>query len=528
MNERGATNLRIAGGRAAKREWLGDFAAKGRITPEGWEVEARIPWSVLRLPGKGPHDLRFNVGRDFRRYRRQYTWAQTSNGLVQNYGRWKAVELPAAASPTLQLLPYVYGGADDRKGVVANSGVDLRYALSPELDLVGTINPDLRNVERGVLDLDFSYFERLANETRPFFLEGRDYFGSYDAGGLFASQRIGNFDAGLKSFGKLDAKTNLGILLTEDFGHQDAVVARVERQVDPRTSWRGQYVGGGQEGRRNDGVAASYDRNLGDWSYDASLSGVRDDVAGAGYRGGFGGQYSHDRTYANLRYSEVTKEYRPRLGFSPQTDNRGFSSYAEQNWAPQKGRFLEYGVGGYGAYKRSYDLSRPFQEEASVFPHVTFRDGLDVGLNLGWSRFFGGTNDQTYGFSIRRPVGDPYRNVGLSYEAGTRSGRYYRNASLGAAYRPLPTFQLNANLQTTTYLGTQQEQTILSANYDLDLYHSVGGRVVNGPGVSNFYVSFRQSGNRGTEYFLILGDPNAPHFRTSLILKAVFPVSARL
>ena len=110
MNARGATNLDIAGGRAAKREWLGDFAAKGRVTPQGWEIEARIPWSVLRLPGKGAHDLRFNVYRDFRRLQRSYAWAQTSNGLVQNYGRWKAVDLPAAPAPTLQLLPYVYGG----------------------------------------------------------------------------------------------------------------------------------------------------------------------------------------------------------------------------------------------------------------------------------------------------------------------------------------------------------------------------------------------------------------------------------
>ena len=51
MNARGATNLDIAGGRAAKREWLGDFASKGRVTKDGWEVEARIPWTIMRLPG---------------------------------------------------------------------------------------------------------------------------------------------------------------------------------------------------------------------------------------------------------------------------------------------------------------------------------------------------------------------------------------------------------------------------------------------------------------------------------------------
>ncbi len=42
---------------------------------------------MLRLPGNGAHDLRFNVFRNHRRLQREYAWAQTSNGLVQNYGR---------------------------------------------------------------------------------------------------------------------------------------------------------------------------------------------------------------------------------------------------------------------------------------------------------------------------------------------------------------------------------------------------------------------------------------------------------
>jgi hypothetical protein len=48
------------------------------------------------------------------------------------------------------------------------------------------------------------------------------------------------------------------------------------------------------------------------------------------------------------------------------------------------------------------------------------------------------------------------------------------------------------------------------------------------PGGTNWYLSFRQSGNRGAEYYLILGDPNAVSFRTSLILKAVFPFSLKV
>ena len=528
MNARGATSLQIAGGRAAKREWLGDFAAKGRVTAGGWEVEARIPWSVLRLPSKGAHDLRFNVFRKHRRLQRTYTWAQTSNGLVQNFGRWKAVDLPGAQAPMLMALPYAYGGLDTKKGIVANSGVDLRYPLTPDLDLVGTVNPDFRNVERGVLNLDFSYFERLADETRPFFLEGADYFGSYDASGLFQSQRIGNFDVGAKTFGKLDPSTSVGILATEDFGSQDAVVAHVQRQLDSRTDWTAQYAGGGEEGKRNDAFAGQFNRGVGSWEFRESLATTTDADAGTGHKATLSAEYGHDRTYANLRYNETTGNYLPRLGYAPETDLRGFSSYQEQYWtAPKKG-FVNYGVEGRLVEQRSYGLDKPFHEETGFFPNITFVGGLHVGLNLDWSRYFGGSSDQTYGLGVDRPANDPYRHWSLYYESGTRSGQAYHNASLDFAYRPLPTLQLNANLQNTTYLGETMTQKILSANYDLDQYHSVGGRTIQGPGISNFYVSFRQAGNRGTEYYLILGDPNAAHFRASLILKAVFPLSAKI
>ena len=528
MNARGATNLDIAGGRAAKREWLGDFAAKGRVTADGWEVEARIPWSVLRLPAKGPHDLRFNVFRNHRRLQKEYAWAQTSNGLVQNYGRWKAVDLPGAPPPMLMALPYAYGGLDAKTGAVANAGVDLRYPLTPDLDLVGTVKPDFRNVERGVLSLDFSYFERLADETRPFFLEGGGFFGAYDASRIFASQRIGDFDAGIKTFGKLDPATSVGVLATEDFGSQDAIVARVRRQVDPLTSWTASYAGGGDEGRRNDALAAGYQRGVGGWEYGGSLASTTDADVGTGHKATLYGQYGHDRTYANLRYGEITDNFLPRLGYAPETDLRGFTSYLSQHWTAPRQGLVDYGVESYLADQRTYGLAKPFHEETGFFPSATFASGLQLGLNLDWSRYFGGSSDQTYGFSAQRPAGDPYRHWTLAYESGTRAERPYHNATAGLAYRPLPTFQLNGSVQDTTYEGVTQTQTLLSANVDLDPYHSIGGRTIQGPGVSNFFVSFRQAGNRGNEYFLILGDPNAAHFRASLILKATFPVSFRV
>lgn len=530
MNSRGATNIQIAGGRAAKREWLGAIESKGRVTAEGWEVEARIPWSIMRLPGKGPHDLRFNVFRDHRRLLRTFAWVQTWNGHVENNGRWRSVDVPAAKLPAVQALPYFYGGADEKTGLVANAGLDLRYPLTHDLDFVGTINPDFRNVERGILSLDFSYFERLADETRPFFLEGGRFFGSggdFGAASIFNSQRIGNFDAGAKVFGKLDPKTDIGVLATADLGNNDAVVARMYRQLGSRRGWSAQYAGGGTNGERNDAVLGSYGVGYGKWDFSGQVAATHDSEVGDGHNAFLTGNWSQNQTFAYGSYTETTRNFLPRLGFAPETDLRGFDTYFGHTVTLQHGPFLNYNVQGGVTYQRSYDLEKSFHEGASIGPRLVWRDGTRIGTNVSWNRFFGGTDDQRYSIYLDRPLNNPFRHWYLNGTTGEVAGSAYRNLGAGVAYRPVKSLQLNGSFQRTTYLGDTLDQTIVSANYDLDQYHSIGGRTVVSPDGTNWYLSFRQAGNRGAEYYLILGDPNATEFRSSVILKAVFPFALK-
>jgi hypothetical protein len=58
--------------------------------------------------------------------------------------------------------------------------------------------------------------------------------------------------------------------------------------------------------------------------------------------------------------------------------------------------------------------------------------------------------------------------------------------------------------------------------YELNPNQSINGRLVTRDGKTNAYVAFRQSGNRGVEYFVILGDPNADQSVSRLSLKAVW------
>jgi hypothetical protein len=56
----------------------------------------------------------------------------------------------------------------------------------------------------------------------------------------------------------------------------------------------------------------------------------------------------------------------------------------------------------------------------------------------------------------------------------------------------------------------------------------ISGRIVGQCGHTGSNLAFRRSGNRGAEYYVILGDPNAARFRGSFLLKVVTPFDVGL
>ena len=102
------------------------------------------------------------------------------------------------------MLPYLIGGISETDASVgatpgslrestARAGADLRYEVTPQLRLIGTVNPDFENVEQAVEGIDFSYGERYVPDRRPFFSEGGNV---YNIGQLFHSRRIVDMDGG--------------------------------------------------------------------------------------------------------------------------------------------------------------------------------------------------------------------------------------------------------------------------------------------------------------------------------------------
>ncbi|MFY9233066.1 MAG: DUF5916 domain-containing protein [Fimbriimonadaceae bacterium] len=520
MNPRGATEIDLAGGRAAKREWSGEFISQGRITSEGWEVEARIPWRIMRLPTSGVRTIRFNVGRQLQRTQRDYAWQFTGGGNSDRAGKWTGVEIPKAPfERTIKLLPYAYAGADEDEHIV-NAGLDMKTNLADQITLIGSINPDFRNIENAILSLDFSRFERLGDETRPFFQEGSSYLES----ALFASQRISSFDAGLNMHGKLSDKISFGLLNTIDFGEQNSFVGNFSYDPNSTDSYRVTATSLSTPGLDNEGYLVRYNKVLGPVSVFLRNMGTQDSINGDGIYNTASMNYSKKGLDLFAGWDAVSENFLPRLGFAPERDYKGPNVGVSWTKPYSSGPIREIGAHAFYQDYERFDGGH-YRETLFSLLSLAFQGGIGLSLSQVQEDFLG-TFDRLNTVRLGFPRGNPYRNISLEYDWGRLAMEDYRSIGLGIAYRPIDKLQLTASYQAVDHFE-RSDQGILGWNYDMGRDSYFSGRMVKRDDDWNIYLSYRKSGNRGAEYYLILGDPNAQTFRTSLILKVVWPFEIR-
>ncbi|HRK21479.1 MAG TPA: DUF5916 domain-containing protein [Fimbriimonadaceae bacterium] len=527
VNARGGTQLQISGGRAIKREWIGEILAAGRITESGWECEARIPWGLMKLPSPGVRTVRADFGRAIRRTGRAYITSNISSERIENITKWTGVEVPKAEEKkTLKLLPFGYGGYErDGNDTIANAGVDLKTSLNEQLEFVGTISPDFRNIENSVLSLDFSYFERLAGESRPFFIEGQEYFSTSRDASLFASQRIRSFDAGMKVYGKFNDQTTVAFVNTNDFGHESAYAGNVQYQFRPRETMRIAGTLLDRKGRGNTANFISYSRPLGDYSFFGQYSSTHDDEAGDGDRFNAGFQLEKGGMNGHIEYQQISPDYLPRLGFAPRRNFKGWSGQFEFNQAHRHPQILEteYGIGW--THQDDYN-GKPFRRAVSFSGSLTMRDLTDLDFEAEYEEIQG-FKDRTYVVSLENPRGDAYRSWFFTYAWGNVAGHAIELINPGFRIRPKRNFQITFSHEELNHIE-REKQSIMGLNYEVNRYDSVSARIRRRDDDTNFYLAWRRAGNRGIEYYVIVGDPNARTFQESVIVKAVIPIEVVL
>jgi hypothetical protein len=170
--------------------WDENWDARTVVREGGWSAEIRIPLRILRFSSGGGIQT---WGFQARRYTsmRQETdqWSLIPRNVASEVSMYGHLEqLRMRPRPDLELRPFVLGRLrrrdrtdvtlDSGLSLAASAGLDLRWHLTPDLTLDGTVNPDFTQVEGDELYLNLSNFESFFPEKRPFFVEGAEIFES--------------------------------------------------------------------------------------------------------------------------------------------------------------------------------------------------------------------------------------------------------------------------------------------------------------------------------------------------------------
>ncbi len=524
VNPRGTRSTHISGGRAGKVEWQGDWDASAKIVSDGWTAEMRIPWGMLSYPRAV---LKQNFGMNFRRMQqRTQVRSMWSNIGVQFFnereGLWKGVVAPANAwKPRLSFLPYLMPSTHSSGGrSQIRVGLDARYQPTPELTAVGTINPDFSTVEGAVEGIFFSRSQRYVPDKRPFFLEGSDYFElgrPYQLGLLFNPANIGQFDVGAKLYGKVNPQTTLGFLSTVDIGNQTNIVANVRRELGKTANMNVLLMQRVEEGADNSILGMSQNYRRGKWGFDTQyFQSLGKNAGGAAWTGAL--NLEDKNFFSTLRYRHVNANFNDSLGFIPFNNYQGFSGFMFWGAEWRKGFWRGFEVSFFPTW--DWDLNGiPFRRSGGLMVQVETRSDNQIGIFTEGGKFYDST-DFTYGVSFVRGATNRFKRWGLNFVTGQQANLPYTSIDPSFSFRLGKRSDIIYTASMQSYQGFNQ-QHIVTFNYEINPFQSWGGRIVLESTV-NFYLSYRNAGRKGTDFYFVIGDPNAQAFVPRFLAKWVF------
>ena len=209
--------------------WNAIWDSAGRINGEGYVVEMAIPFSQLRFPRD---DGRKSWGIDVVRFYPRENRTRLSNNPQERGRNCYLCQLTtisgfenAEPGRDLEVVPsMIVSRTDERDDPVVDPLVDgdakaegslnVRWGLTPDITANIALNPDFSQVEADIPQLDVNnQFALFFPESRPFFLEGADFF-STPINTVF-TRNIADPDFGAKLTGRSGNNT-FGLFAADD------------------------------------------------------------------------------------------------------------------------------------------------------------------------------------------------------------------------------------------------------------------------------------------------------------------------
>lgn len=281
----GNTGTRGGGGGNFNTAWDAKWIVNSKRYAEYWTTEIAIPFKSLKFGSKKEWGMNFIRG--VNAINAWTTWApvpiQFTSLDIGYTGALVWDEAPPAAKSNIAVIPYVLGSGikDHEDGTPVDYtqkvGMDAKIAVSSNLTLDLTFNPDFSqvDVDQQVTNLTASPIR--FPERRLFFLENTDIFSVFGVPPMrpFFSRRIGldndNQPIPIEFGGRLSGNINKDLRLgfmslqtgkTEDFLGQNYSSLALSQRIFGRTIVRG-YFHNRQAFQEGETVNVDYNRTTG-------------------------------------------------------------------------------------------------------------------------------------------------------------------------------------------------------------------------------------------------------------------------
>ena len=523
----------IPGGSATKIEWRGDWTASACRTPEGWQAEMAIPFSILRYP-PGQDTFGFTIWRHFAQ---EQLWCVYPD-MGQTYDRSLAADLvgisPPALAPRPILMPYLTMDFGEYVGRRFDTGLDIQYRMPSGLTALASINPDFKQIEDVVEPISFSYTERYLSDPRPFFTTGQSGFLPREH--LLYTRRIEDFDVGLKLFGTV-GRERIGLFNTTTMGHENALAGAWRHQFDQQTEATLLFVSHRLEGEPHNfsyGLDANHSWRRPNGNDDLWLVLYQSQTQGADSGGSYaiGGEGSRTRGQGNFDYDwlllVVTEEFSPSLGYYPNTNYIGGEFNCGQWRRFEEGPLESQGWHISNYYHPYLDGEGIFRSRFAPTHWWEWRSGRY--LSLGFDRSRRDNLDSSdanlyYMWNTR----DMYRQGSVSALRGNRDGGTYTYYSLDQGFRPGDRISLRVAAEYSRLTEPAEDaghdyQAILTTSYDITPEKTLAARGVWRDSGFSAYAAYRQVVRRGMDAYVIVGDPDPSRtgFTNRVVLKLIW------
>jgi len=565
-NPRGARYQTSSENTAYSPQWT----ATSKITPTGYSVTMRIPFSLMRTGGSTVWRAEFArttvvtgsttiwAFTPGQRSVSDPSYAGTLHDVAQHV---QTAAAPIRPQPRLQLYSLGEMTTQAQGGDTSRVGADLSLPITPTASFVSTVHPDYSNVEVDQQTIAPNAFQRQFNEVRPFFTQLTQYydgaigcincpqslytpiiptfsngyavegtqgafsFGSYDTTGQARNDQataLNYFVKGPSSTYGLDLQ-QVGM---DEPGFHDRVDTYTTGYVSKRSDLF-IYTNGGQD--RGTGVTTP---NLANYFE-------------------IGSGYASPITTAVLTYQSVGAQYLPADGFVAQSDTAGLESAITRNmnFSPTAA-IHDIIYNWYSTDFRTHTGERAQTTATQTFT-FDFRDQIRLNVFTGSSDVLA-TSNQLLPFNAN--------GVYLGFKAATTTPTFVQH--LGGAYyhgkldnwtylttQPLArdvhvTFETDENQYSTEFVGEQSgRQWLQRATLDWQLTRNasfdIGARRLIGPNLpvsfappdftpldaANVSVAFHFLTAKN-EFYAVYGDPNSLATKPALFLKWIRYIGA--